>query len=441
MSHSDLRRREARAAPARRSRAQTVVVRQPAPLLPSISLEDTLAAVGIMPRHRRNWLNSRHGLLWRWFAHESTPMAVVNLIASAAVLTAAMTMTGPGMALAAWLGIAPAIYRVLNDGLPYLAMAFLGTALLKALHAQLDGKAHWSTRTLGLALALVLAAAGVWMLAMLGYAGFVPWMFKPLLAMAGGETTGALHRFNVAAVSYFEPALIGVAGALLLARQFKTGAIKRAPMHRKRVALAGLTFGLVIAAISAHAAYRHYIGADAHEGPGFAIGGETLSAEDRRFGPLFASGVKCHVSSLYGWRDDPLEPGRNEKHQGVDVAVKEGTPVQAMTDGRVMFAEFDGGLGNFVAVQAQGAGAPAIVNGHMSRLNVRAGDVVHRGDILGYAGSTGRSTGPHVHLQLCPSGHMARGAFVCGGSTNPYENWPTLAALSRMACVDGPEIY
>ena len=157
--------------------------------------------------------------------------------------------------------------------------------------------------------------------------------------------------------------------------------------------------------------------------------------------PLFAPGVPCHVSSLYGWRDDPLEPGRNEKHQGVDVAVKEGTPVHAMTDGRVMFAEFDGGLGNFVALRAPGNDAPTVVNGHMSRLAVRAGDVVHRGDVIGYAGSTGRSTGPHVHVQLCPSGHMVRGGFVCGGSTNPYENWPTLAALSRMSCVNGPEIY
>jgi murein DD-endopeptidase MepM/ murein hydrolase activator NlpD len=81
------------------------------------------------------------------------------------------------------------------------------------------------------------------------------------------------------------------------------------------------------------------------------------------------------------------------------------------------------------------------VNGHMNSLLVHAGQLVHRGDVIGFAGSTGKSTGPHVHLQLCPAAHVAHGGFVCGGSTNPYENWPTLSALSRMACVDGPELF
>ncbi|MEJ0025913.1 MAG: M23 family metallopeptidase [Rhizomicrobium sp.] len=428
-------------APHRRPvRAETVVVRRPPPLIPHISLEDTLAAVGIRPNRARGATHS-HGLLWRWFAYESSALAIANAVASALLLIVAMTMTAPGMRLAVALGIGPLVYDVLNDGLPYLAIGLFVAALLKAAHARLDVRAHVATRVLGYALALLLALAALWIETMLGYASVVPWMFKPVLALAGGEATARVAAVNADLVSYFEPALIGGAGLLLLAKHFKSGATRRAPLYRKRVALGGIALAGAVIAISAHAGWRHYTGADARDGFGFAIGGETLSGEDRIYGPLFAPGVACHVSSLYGWRDDPLTPGRSEKHQGVDVAVREGTAVHAMTDGRVMFAEFDGGLGNFVALKPAGSGAPTVINGHMSRLAVRAGDDVHRGDVIGYAGSTGRSTGPHVHVQICPSGHMVRGGFVCGGATNPYENWPTLAALARMSCRDGPEIY
>lgn len=432
--------RDLRAPQKRPVRARSVVIRQPAPLLPHISLEGTLAAVGIRPNRARGATHS-HGLLWRWFAFESSGLTIGNAVACAVLLVVAMTMTGPGMRFAVAIGIGPLIYDVLNDGLPYLAIGLFVAALLKAAHAWLDAKAHVATRVLGYALALTFALAALWIETMLGYANVVPWMFKPVLALAGGPATERVATINANLVSYFEPALIGGAGLLLLAKHFKSGIARRAPQYRKRVALGGIALAAAVVAIAAHAGLRHYSGADTRDGFGFAIGGETLSGNDRVYGPLFAPGVKCHVSSLFGWRNDPLEPGRNEKHQGVDVAVKDGTPVHAMTDGRVMFAEFDGGLGNFVALKAMGSDAPTVINGHMSRLAVRAGDVVHRGDVIGYAGSTGRSTGPHVHVQLCPSGHMLRGGFVCGGATNPYENWPTLAALARMSCVDGPEIY
>lgn len=419
-------------------RAQTVVIRQPAPLLPS--LEDTLAAIGIRSRRPRGATHS-HGLLWRWFALESTWLSIGNLAAGTALLIVATTMTAPGMRIAAALGVAPYIYRVLNDGLPIIALALLAAGALKAVHAWFDRKAHVATRILGYALALLLAAAGLWIETMLGYADAVPWLLRPVLALAGGDATAQVAAANALLVSYFEPVLVGSAGLLLLAKQFKSGVKRRASVVRKRIALGGIALSLAIVAIAAHAGWRHYTGSDRRDGFYFAIGGETLSGDDRVFGSLFAPGVPCHVSSLYGWRDDPLEPGRNERHEGIDVAVKEGTPVHAMTDGRVMFAAFDGGLGNFVALKPADGSAPTVVNGHMSQLVVRAGDTVQRGDVIGFAGSTGRSTGPHVHVQLCPAGHMQRGAFVCGGATNPYEHWPTLAALSRMACVSGPEVF
>jgi Peptidase family M23 len=438
MSQSDLRapNRNLRAPQRRRVRAETLVLRQPS--LPSLSLEDTLAAVGIRPRARRKSRAAPHGLLGRWFAHESTAFAIANAVVSAALFVAAITMTSLGMTFAVAINIAPAVYAVLNDGLPYLALALFGAAAFKGAHAALDRKAAQASRIVGLMLALGLAAAGLWIEVMLGYASIVPWMFKPALWLAGGETSAKVAAFNKAVVSYFEPGVIGGAAALLVAKQSKTAFTHRAPRFRQRIALAGVVVALCVALISADAAWRHHTGADRRDGLSFAVGGETLSGRDRAYGSLFAPGVRCHLSSLYGWRDDPLAPGRAERHQGVDLAVKEGTPVHAMADGRVMFAEYDAGLGNFVAMQTDG---PVIVNGHMSVLRVHPGEDIHRGDVIGLAGSTGKSTGPHVHLQLCPDGHMRKGGFVCGGSTNPYENWPTLSALAQMSCVAGPRTF
>ncbi|MEJ0041597.1 MAG: M23 family metallopeptidase [Rhizomicrobium sp.] len=432
-------------APQRRRplRAETVVVRQPAPLLPSLpTLEDALAAVGIAAPARRRKTQGRHGLMWRWFAFESTPLAIGNLTASLALFVVAMTMTAPGMQAAVALNIAPTIHAILNDGLPWAALALMAAAVLKAAHAFFDRQARVETRLLGYVLALVLAVAGVWIETMLGYASVVPWMLRPVMALAGGEATTQVAAFNAALVSYFEPGVVGGFGLLLAAKQFRTGSFKRAAQHRKRIAFTGLAVSLSAAAIAGMAAQRHYTGADARDGMSFAVGGETLSAREHTYGAMFAPGVPCHVSSLYGWRDDPIEPGSLRRHQGVDVAVREGTPIHAMADGRILFAESGSGLGNFTALQVEGrATAPTIVNGHMERLLVRAGDVVHRGDVIGLAGSTGRSTGPHVHLQLCSGAHTSRGGFVCGNTSNPYENWPTLAALARMACVDGPSVF
>ncbi len=433
-------RRDLRAPQRRPLRAKTVVVRQPA--LPSLpTLEDTLAAIGIAARPRRK-ARGRHGLVWRWFAYESTALAVGNLTASIALFVVAMTMTSIGMEVALALNVAPAIYAVLNDGLPWAALALMGAAVLKAVHAYFDKQARIETRILGYALALGLAAAGLWVETMLGFAAIVPWMFKPVMALAGGDASARVAAFNAALVSYFEPALLGGLGVLLAAKQFRSGSTRRAPQYRKRIALGGVVVSLFAAAIAGMAAERHCTGADARDGLSFAIGGETLSGRDRTYGSLFAPGVPCHVSSLYGWRDDPLEPGTQRHHQGVDVAVKEGTPVHAMADGRVLFAESDAGLGNFVALQVgDRATAPTILNGHMAQLLVRRGDLVHRGDVIGLAGSTGRSTGPHVHLQICSGAHTGRGGFVCGSASNPYENWPTLAALAQTSCVGGPAVF
>jgi len=418
-----------------RARSDVAVLRESFPFVP-LSLEDALEAVGVAPRARTS--RARRGLLWQWFAFEATWLAAVNAALSVPVLLAAMTMTAAGMSFAVDMGFAPAVYQVLNGGLPWAAIALLVLALFKAGHAWADRKALGSTRLIGYALAIVLAGIGLWMAVMLGYASVVPFMFKPVLWLAGGEATARVTAANAAMLGYFEPAVIGGAALLLAARGAKTSGLRRAPLARRRIAFGGMVLGLIALLLSVWAAYRHSTGADARDGLAFAIGGETLSGRDAAYGSMFAPGVPCHVSSLFGWRTDPVLKDQTKLHQGIDVAVKRGTPIVAMADGRVMFADFDEGLGNFVALHTAKL---TIINGHMQSVAVHAGDMVHRGDLIGFVGSTGKSTGPHVHLQLCPGGHMNGGHLVCGGATNPYENWPTLSALAQMSCVGGPRTF
>ncbi|MBU3993926.1 MAG: M23 family metallopeptidase [Alphaproteobacteria bacterium] len=106
-------------------------------------------------------------------------------------------------------------------------------------------------------------------------------------------------------------------------------------------------------------------------------------------------GVK--LTSEYGMRWHPVLGGRR-KHDGVDLAAPTGTPVRATADGLVERADWFGGYGLFVALEH--GGAIATRYGHMSRLNVAAGQTVRKGDIIGYVGSTGRSTGPHLHYEV-----------------------------------------
>jgi murein DD-endopeptidase MepM/ murein hydrolase activator NlpD len=82
----------------------------------------------------------------------------------------------------------------------------------------------------------------------------------------------------------------------------------------------------------------------------------------------------------------------------VDVEARYGEPVRATADGRVVFAAHRGGYGRLVILD-HGNGITTFY-GHLSRITVRVGQLVKRGHILGRAGSTGRSTGPHVHYEV-----------------------------------------
>ena len=107
--------------------------------------------------------------------------------------------------------------------------------------------------------------------------------------------------------------------------------------------------------------------------------------------------VKGIFTSGFGYRSDPLTHGRGT-HQGVDIAAAPGQPVRASADGVVVRAGLVGGLGQAVYI-AHGFGLTTRY-GHMSRIDVRPGQRIKRGDVVGRVGNTGRSTGYHLHYEV-----------------------------------------
>lgn len=106
-------------------------------------------------------------------------------------------------------------------------------------------------------------------------------------------------------------------------------------------------------------------------------------------------------SSSFGRRIDPFRK-RAAFHAGVDFRAKTGTPVLATADGQVLRAGRAGGYGNLIEIRH--AHGLTTRFGHLSRISVKAGQSVKRGDVIGKVGSTGRSTGPHLHYEVRSKG-------------------------------------
>ena len=106
---------------------------------------------------------------------------------------------------------------------------------------------------------------------------------------------------------------------------------------------------------------------------------------------------KGWMSSRYGSRVDPIT-GKRAWHEGVDFAGKEGADVIAVAAGVVVFAGEQNGYGRMVEINHGGGYATRY--GHHKELSVNAGDIVRRGQVIGLMGSSGRSTGPHVHFEV-----------------------------------------
>lgn len=179
--------------------------------------------------------------------------------------------------------------------------------------------------------------------------------------------------------------------------------------------------------------------------------GQTLTTGDDRFRELFASWTAldslkqdnpgaptpaferptvsvpsmmpvatARLTSGYGMRNHPVLRKRRQ-HNGVDLAAPTGTPVYATADGLISRADWFSSYGLYISID-HGAELETRY-AHLSRLAVAAGERVEKGDLIGYVGSTGRSTGPHLHYEV----------RVDGVAVNPIPYMKESEAQTRMA--------
>jgi murein DD-endopeptidase MepM/ murein hydrolase activator NlpD len=106
---------------------------------------------------------------------------------------------------------------------------------------------------------------------------------------------------------------------------------------------------------------------------------------------------KARISSAYGMRDHPIQKAPSH-HDGYDLAAPAGTPIRAARDGRVTWAGWRGGYGNTVEITH----VSGLVTryGHARSLAVKPGQRVQAGEVIAQVGSTGLSTGPHLHYEV-----------------------------------------
>ncbi len=124
-------------------------------------------------------------------------------------------------------------------------------------------------------------------------------------------------------------------------------------------------------------------------------------------GLMYPLSVPSPITSLFGWRVHPIT-GDRRFHSGTDIGAAMGTPVLAAYSGKVESADWLGGYGMTVILNH--TNAQQTLYGHMSEIFVQPGQVVSKGTVIGRVGSTGNSTGPHLHFevrQLTPEGWVA----------------------------------
>ena len=125
------------------------------------------------------------------------------------------------------------------------------------------------------------------------------------------------------------------------------------------------------------------------------------------------------IASGFGYRIDPIYK-TIKMHAGLDFTAPQGTPIYATADGVVKEAGFsEGGYGNHVVIN-HGYGYETLY-GHMVRIKARAGKRVKRGEIIGYVGSTGKSTGPHCHYEVHKNGQKLDPVYFFYNDLTPQQ--------------------
>ena len=135
------------------------------------------------------------------------------------------------------------------------------------------------------------------------------------------------------------------------------------------------------------------------------IPGASLSSFELRkaLGELFIYPIRGRLTSPFGYRQDPFT-GIKSFHSGIDLAAPSGTPVKATLDGKVAETGTNRIFGNYVIITHE-RGYQSLY-GHLQKIHAKRGQYVTQGTVIGLVGSTGRSTGPHLHLSVYKNGKM-----------------------------------
>ncbi len=111
--------------------------------------------------------------------------------------------------------------------------------------------------------------------------------------------------------------------------------------------------------------------------------------------------VKGEITSRFGFRIDPLD-GKRRHHNGIDIAVPEGTNIKPILSGKVVYSGYSKGYGNCVIIEHEGG--IQTIYAHNSKNFVKVGDTVTPQTVIALSGSTGRTTGPHLHFEIRKKG-------------------------------------
>ncbi len=140
------------------------------------------------------------------------------------------------------------------------------------------------------------------------------------------------------------------------------------------------------------------------------------------------------MASGYGWRSDPFTKAR-KKHKGMDFTAPRGTPVYASGNGKVIRADNkSSGFGNHIRID-HGYGYITLY-AYLSKYNVRRGQRVKRGDLIGFVGNTGRSKAPHLHYEVRKKGKAINPINFYYGNLSPEE----FEAMQKAAQVEGQSL-
>ena len=142
------------------------------------------------------------------------------------------------------------------------------------------------------------------------------------------------------------------------------------------------------------------------------------------------------IASGFGMRIDPVY-GTPKMHKGLDFTAPQGTPIYATGDGIVSLAGYgEGGYGNHVEIN-HGYGYKTLY-GHMVRIKVRSGQKVKRGEVIGWVGSTGKSTGPHCHYEVYVNGNAVDPVYFFYNDLNAeqYDQLLKIAAMGSAKSFD-----